>query len=355
MVAVTVLGFAGTGALAQEAAFNGFSGSGNLGVKYEGDVKDHADNVTANSKITWISNFDLAMSASGTTDGGLTFGAGATVKAGNTSSEVGKSNAYIGGESWTIAIGDLDAASVMGQGLGDVGFDGLGVDDVAVDLVETDGADVEAKFVLGAATLKLTADQTPGVAVGDEKADGTKAVLADVTKQDTEWAAGVSFNLGSTSLGVGMDSEKLMQASIGADLGSFGGTLYFAQRKVDGAIDNGGTPNDMTDDKPAVTNKLTGLGVEITVSAGANTIINAVYAQGKSSDVRIPRSAGGGGLVGPNDDPAAAEAVPNPVSMTDKGFGVGVSHALGGGATLQAGFAKVKKQTKASVGVAMKF
>ena len=343
MVVVAVLGLTGTGALAQDAAFNGFSGSGNLGVKYEGDVKDSSDNVTAKSKLIWISNFDLAMSASGTTDGGLTFGAGATVKAGNASSEVGKSNAYIGGESWTITIGDLDAASVMGQGLGDVGFDGLGVDDVAVDLVETDGADVEAKFVLGAATLKLTADQTPGVAVGDEKADGNKAVPADVTKQDTEWAAGVSFNIGSTSLGVGMDSEKLMQASIGADLGAFGGTLYVAQRKVN--------TTETASEPKTQENKITGIGAEIKVSAGTNTDINVVYARGKQSDTNMV------GADGSISDGSIRVGLDNyaPKEQTDKGFGVGVSHILGGGATLQAGFAKVKKQTKASVGVAMKF
>ena len=31
-------------------------------------------------------------------------------------------------------------------------------------------------------------------------------------KAGTAWAAGVSFDIGSTSLGIGMDSEKLMQA-----------------------------------------------------------------------------------------------------------------------------------------------
>ena len=38
----------------------------------------------------------------------------------------------LAGESWKIAIGDLDPASDKGKTLGDVGFDGdLGVDNVA--------------------------------------------------------------------------------------------------------------------------------------------------------------------------------------------------------------------------------
>ena len=39
-------------------------------------------------------------------------------------------------------------------------------------------------------------------------------------------------------------------------------------------------------DPRTITNKSTGIGVEISVSAGANTTINAVYAQGKQSDTR---------------------------------------------------------------------
>ena len=398
MVAVAVLGLASTGAVAQGVSF---SGSGDLGVKYAGDTTNDDGKTTANSKFTWVSNFDLAMSASGTTDGGLTFGAGATVKAGNASSEVGKSNAYIGGESWKISIGDLDPATHKGQSINDVGFDGLGVDDVAEDAVDSLDADVEVSFSLGAASLAITVDQTPGVAVGDEKADGTKAVLADVTKQSTEWAAGVGFAIGSTSLGLGMDSKKLMQASIGADLGAFGGSLFFAQQKEKSLTEMGSARGvgmrdnvaavaaaEATDDNPqrsagifnndaegvdnrTITNKKTGIGVEITVSAGPNTTINAVYAQGKDSDTRVLSSycatSGTVGDCGPDtvdtdkfSDLASGEEgdmdrASGAISKTHKGFGVGVSHNLGGGATLKAGFAKVKKQTMASVGVSMSF
>ena len=334
LVAVAVLGLTGSGVLAQGVIFKG---SGDLGVVYHGDTKDSDGNVTMQSSFTWISNFDLGMSASGTTDGGLTFGAGAKVKAGNAGSEVGKSNAYIGGESWKISIGDLDAASVKGQGLGDVGFDGLGVEDVAVDLVETAGADVEVSFTLGTASLAITVDQEPGMA-----ADGD----TPATKQTTEWAAGVSFDIGSTSLGIGMDSEKLMQASIGADLGSFGGNLYFAQRKVSTTETSESSP--MTQE-----NKITGIGAEIIVSAGANTEINAIYAQGKQTDVNM--STDNGATITDGDSARVGTTGYEPLGKTDKGFGVGVKHELGGGATLKAGFAKVKKQTKASVGVSMSF
>ena len=361
MVAVAALGLAGTGAVAQGVTF---SGSGDLGVKYHGDsnfnVNGEEGDIEKKSYFEWISNFDLAMSASGTTDGGLTFGASATIKAGNDTSDngdddsrsgkstVGASNAYIGGESWKISIGDLDPASHKGQSLGDVGFDGLGVDDVAEGAVGSSDADVEVSFSLGTASLVITAGTTPGAKAVDGDKDGEIAETETAAKkQETQWAAGVSFGIGSTNLGIGMDSEKLMQTSIGADLGAFSGSIFYAQQK-EKTVDISGENNPSTAAN-TVNNKKTGMGVEIKVSAGANTTINAVYAQGKNTDIRKANEAGD--AINGEDGEVAATAI----AKTDKGFGVGVSHNLGGGATLEAGFGKVKKQTMASVGVSMSF
>ena len=429
MVAVAVLGLAGSGAVAQGVSF---SGSAGMGVKYTGDMENDAGDTTMKSTIDWISDFDIAISASGTTDGGLTFGASTAVEAGHASSVVTDSEVYIGGESWQVKIGDLDPASHMGRSLGDVGFDGLGVDDVAEKAVTSTHADVEVSFSLGAASLAITAGQTPGKArkpgspqktqivtsfvdngnfavhnkivslgtyegrgtvdytvdltendtddpttikvyahngsiykvngvqdkldkdgnhvinddvedvnpdLADDQPDTLDEVVADTdtpantafdaiitqaadaepaTKSDTVWASGVSFAIGSTTLGIGIDSEKLMQASVSADLGAFSGKLFYAQQKMNEGM--------------AKESKNTGMGVEIGVPAGANTTINAVYAQGKT-DYKMA----------------------NMEDKTDKGFGVGVSHGLGGGATLNAGFAKVEDVTKASVGVSMSF
>ena len=412
MVAVAVLGLAGSGAVAQGVSF---SGSAGMGVKYTGDMENADGDTTMKSTIDWISDFDIAISASGTTDGGLTFGASTAVEAGHASSVVTDSEVYIGGESWQVKIGDLDPASHMGRSLGDVGFDGLGVDDVAEKAVTSTHADVEVSFSLGAASLAITAGQTPGAArqddvkqkytyqvnftdtvesatnvktiivesekyvanatvstliynvdgkvyqiMGDKDPDGKagEATEDDATtdddesdpadklvsegntavsdigiintvytpgkaavpaeKQETVWATGVSFAIGSTTLGIGIDSEKLMQASVSADLGAFSGKLFYAQQKMN--------------ENKAKESKNTGMGVEIGVPAGANTTINAVYAQGKTDFKDADMK-----------------------DVTDKGFGVGVSHGLGGGATLNAGFAKVEDVTKASVGVSMSF
>ena len=439
MVAVAVLGLVGTGAIAQEAdavaedtgamaqavSFDGFKGTGNLGIIYTGDTENDAGVITKKSGFTMVSNFDLAMSGSGTTDGGLTFGAGATIKAGQSESVVGASNAYIGSESWQISIGDLDPASHKGRNLGDVGFDGLGVEDIAQDISSGTAADVQVKFTLGTAELLITAgsdpdsgkartaakyqlvttgtdsgyvvsDIRPGqnqyfhtnattgtitlfnvVGLKDPVTPGTAGTETDendttldsgpdtpvefsgqrirvapgtgtaATKQDTQWAAGASFAVGSTTLGIGMDSEKLIQASVGANLGSFGGKLFFAQQK-DKVIDISGDKVESTEAN-TVRNKKTGIGAEISVSAGANTTINAVYSQAKHSDTRKV-------MVDAADDTTKSlSGNGKAISKTTKGFGVGVTHILGGGAKLQAGFAKVADVSKASIGVAMEF
>ena len=440
MVAVTVLGLTGSGAVAQEAdavaeaPSVSFSGTADMGMKYSGETKmmvpdgaagcvketdatsDSADDATkaceviaSPSRISAVSNFDVKMTASGTTDGGLTFGAAATVKAGNSSSEVGKSNVYIGGESWKIAIGDLDPASHKGQSIGDVGYDGLGVDDVAEKVAGYEGTDAKAmvSFDLGTASIAITYGEEANTGKAraskivancvDQSLTGKECARhGEAIKQEAVWAAGASFDIGSTSLGIGVDSEKLMQANVGADLGAFSGKLFFSQRKHKSITEKAGTITeeggtargaeaagnhigaiDEADPVRTITNKSTGIGVEISVSAGANTTINAVYAQGKQSDTRTLQCGAGlessacpegapmvlsSGEIGTNATTGAgtaagkaAERTKNAVSKTDKAFGIGFNHQLGGGATLQAGFAKVKKQTMASVGVSMTF
>ena len=377
LVVIAALSLFGTGAIAQSVSF---TGSANMGFIYGGDVEetvkvDGKDTKVTKSKsgIKWLTNFDLVIAGSGTTDGGLTFGAETSIDGNKGGGDIDDTKAYIGGESWKISIGDLDPASDKGKTLGDVGYDGLGVDNVAEFIGGTE-ADVEVSFSLGAASLAITAGQTGGTDYvpadggnapefrnqftvdftpdgestatvgllvdvftpaalsnapddrttfeydnsnhyivsntlykqigpqdpsGSEGDGGDNEATTDVTEddyapdeevgalanltyngsefipgtpaksaeaatgQDNQWAAGVSFDIGATTLGLGIDSEKLMQASVGADLGSFTGKLFYSQQKM----------NDT---------KRTGMGVEIGISAGADTTINAVYAQGKT-------------------------------------------------------------------------
>ncbi len=130
------------------------------------------------------------------------------------------------------------------------------------------------------------------------------------TKQKTNWALGTSVAVGPTTLGFGIDSEKKLQASVGASFGDFGGSIFYAQQDAD---------------TPSGEKKLTGLGGEFTAKFDA-TSVNIV----------------------------AARATMDGAADSD-GFGAGVKHDLGGGATVEAGLAQVEDRNMASVGVTMSF
>ena len=302
----------GTALLSAGAIAEGvsISGSADMGVKY-GD-----------SKATWLSNFDVGFSASGTTDGGLTFGAAAKIKAadGNekNKSAVGSSNVYVSGEAWKVSIGDLDPASHMARPLGDVGYDGLGVDDVAEGNVGSTQADALAKFTLGTASLGIT---------------------TGVKGKKNEWAVGLSVDAGNMSFGVGADSQKLAAISAKASMGGISTVLYYAKDQYDsipdGEIDILGT------------GKASGLGVSASFVASDNTTVSIVWAKGKDDFAATLE----------NDEPlteGAKKAIKKNNMDTD-GIGIGISTDLGGGAKLQAGIAKVNDKSKVSAGISMSF
>ncbi len=451
-----------------------FSGKAQLGVIYEGDIKD-GNTVTKEAEFVWNAEMDIGIAGEGVTDGGLTFGASTNINAEADGNEVETPDVYIGGEMWKITVGSPDVASELAFSLGDVGFEGLGIDDVAekfnnqhgTDYGVKDAAQARLDLTFGVATIgvsvgqtaatqgkageatpasytiyhsssvlagaitvtgavttgvysvttnapsTITADadgnfkvefvQTEGAGTDDEKKtvvdayvrntadedsdpeysfwrvngkkdvpvldsdgeptgahndpdnlneDGTLSDNADTdlvdvalnatapkdhnansaytnvaatfteamvgeatpgTKAKTNWALGTSVNLGVAKLGFGFDSEQKAQVSVGGDFGQFGGSIFYAQQ--DAKMADGSEK------------KLKGLGLEGKVTVQEGTTINAVWTQ------------------------AEMEGASDKVN----GFGAGVSHSLGGGATLQAGFAQVDDQNKASVGVAMTF
>ncbi len=139
--------------------------------------------------------------------------------------------------------------------------------------------------------------------------EAVDAVMARAADQETHWALGGKVDLGVATIGFGYDSDKTIQASVGGDFGQFGGSVYYAQQKDD------------TDTKH------TSLGAQVDIAVGEGTTITTVVAQ--------------------NEVDGAADKM--------QGFGLGVKHALGGGATVEAGFGKVKDVNKAGVGVVMSF
>ena len=331
------------------------SGSADMGVKH------------SNSTVSWVSNFDVGFSASGTTDGGLTFGASAKMKSkAGGDGAVGESSVYVSGEAWKVSIGDVDPASDMAKTLPDVGYDGLGVDDVAEKAVDSTGADAKASFTLGNASLGIT------TAPNEKKND---------------WAVGLSVNAGNMTFSAGADSQKLVAVGATASLGGITTAVYYAKDQDDVemvckdgksqtakaatsvptginfvVLDEVGTPVSNEGDEPKTTVvlvhtaatpgctvpyvsgtvKQSGLGASASFAASENTTVNIVWAKGK-------------GTFSSNVKPDEGQYSEFNKTMDNDGIGIGIATVLGGGATLQAGIAKVGGESAVSAGIGMKF
>ena len=130
LATTTALALVGSGAVAEMAITVG--GSAELGFDYNSDpiTEAGAADVTT-SKHSFVHDFGVTFGGSGTTDGGLSFGATAGIdsKTGGGSNDEGK--VWVSGSFGTLTIGDQDAADVLAGGISDVGMNGIGVDDVA--------------------------------------------------------------------------------------------------------------------------------------------------------------------------------------------------------------------------------
>ena len=309
----------GTALLGSAAIAEGVSISGSAGM---GVI--HMD-----KSVKWISDFDVGFSASGTTDGGLTFGAAAKMKAsGNGDSVVGNSNVYVSGEAWTISIGDLDPATHMARPLPDVGYDGLGVDNIAEGAVGSTPAQAKVSFTLGNATLGITTGHVAAAAESYEpiatNADTTDVKTVAAVPRSNEWAVGLNVDAGGMSFGAGADSQDLVAFSAKASMGGISTVLYYAKDE--------NTIND-TDGYDTIA-KQSGLGVSASFDASDTTTVSIVWAQQRETYLD-----GGTGTVKTDSD----------------GVGIGISTNLGGGATLQAGIAKVEDVSAVSAGITMAF
>ena len=126
---------------------------------------------------------------------------------------------------------------------------------------------------------------------------------AEAVPADNQYAFGMSFEASGVTVGVGYDSEKTVSMGLGFSTGDISSNLLYVR----------------TDDDK------TGMGGDLSYTMGASTLTLA-YAQSK---------------------PDAGE--------TTDAMGINVSHDLGGGASMVAGFGDVDDVSKASVGLSFSF
>ncbi len=439
LIASTALSLAGGAAFAEIS----ISGDAELGVDYNSEAGEGM------SKHSFVHEVGIDFSASGTTDGGLTFGGSAGFDTNDDMVNLG--TVHVSGSFGTLTIGDNDPGSFIAGGIADIGMNGIGVDDMAenlrkgtasqlrydnsfgqvsiaisagtkdgsaavaavpgvwtvigsdnevsvftarptlaqfdplyspvtradngavsvdhdgdasaesptalvvitgfglnedgvltndaetpvvVDLTTDEGKNQKAAYDLYVKAYDLGDDERVGGANtegGDQdedtvkdKADGiidnTRADPMPAVSAETEFAFGMNFETGGVTIGLGYDSNKTISMGAGFSAGEISTNLLYVKMDDD-------------EDTKDMNEEATSMGVDLSYSMGASKVTLA-YGRNKPEE-----------------------------GMAMDAVGMGVTHDLGGGATMNAGFGKVdtmvdKKivsQNKASIGLMFAF
>ncbi|WP_412565043.1 porin [Thalassobius sp. MITS945101] len=160
-----------------------FGGSANFG------IADTGSGVIVKNEV------DFDIKGSGETDGGIMFGAsldidGAFSDGADTQGEVSSPEVYMEVGGLKITVGSLDPAN-DNEGLADVGFDGLGVDDQG-EISGNGEADVVINYSFGDIAVAASVE-----------ADSAAPVAPDT---NDDWALGVSGSFGDVSFAAGYGS-----------------------------------------------------------------------------------------------------------------------------------------------------
>ncbi|UWQ07730.1 porin [Aliiroseovarius crassostreae] len=268
------------------AADINLSGAAAAGFKYV-DSDLVAENLIAHVDYT------LTIAMSGETDGGLTFGADLTVY-GDESSTLngGDLVAYIEGGFGKFSAGNVGSAVDATLGLGDLGFDGLGTDNVAETLIDLNDQ--------GTLMYKGTFGDFAVAASYNMSVDGTDPNAGEAAN---EFSIAATYNMGDYDFGLGYDERgDVVTVKAGANVSGF---------DIDALASFGD-------------NDVSAYGLTAGYTMGATTV-TAAYSKAEV------------GL-------AEVEA-----------FGVGVAYDLGGGAKIKGGIAEVADVTVADLGITMSF
>ncbi|MYG41931.1 MAG: porin [Rhodobacteraceae bacterium] len=309
--------------------------SGEFGIINE----DDDDDSTADFQL--VRAYKVTFSSSGTTDGGLNFGANIGINSDRSVDEVEKSSVWIGGEMSKLTIGDVAAADKVAGGIADVGLDGgLGVDNVVEDIMGQSLAEMRYDITFGSITLGISTDLSdgaPGVA-NIPSADSRSFEPGSFEVKNNPYAIGMSFSASDATIGLGYDSKKTISVGLGYDDGQISANAFWAKRDqpyahLGSGARLGGTGNEADGTFNA---GYSGHGIDVSYTNGASTL-TIVYAKAEVKNIQ-PIIAGN--IIG---------IIP---SASFKGTGIGFSQDLGGGAKLVAGFGKVPKTAVGDLGLA---
>lgn len=260
-------------------------GSANMGVKYNSAGLPSGNTMELHYEV------DFDVKGSGTTDGGLTFGASVDLDSQITAATgvvgttpVGDAEVFVSSEFGTLTVGGVDDA-VDGIGIADIGFDGIGVDD--------DGESIKNAGSVANVHYTVTFDAFTIVIAGHTVQRDASAML--------------KYDFGDFDAAIGYARDD----ATGNTAASVDVNAAFGDITLGGFYSNGtGT-------------LANGYGVDFTYTMGATKIIVAY-----------------------GDTDAAGDAAD---------YGIGAEYDLGGGAKLAGGVGSVDSNTVADFGINLTF
>ncbi|MDP2063927.1 MAG: porin [Phaeovulum sp.] len=175
------------------------AGAATAEVKMTGDARFGLSYNSANAVNDFTAEYRVRakFNMSGKTDGGLGFGASFILTGSSnttTSDATGSSMVWVSGSWGQVSVGEgVDTGSdSVGLGIADVGYKGIGVDDLAEGLYAESAANINYTGTFGAVTV--------GVSYNLPVAGGTAA--------DQDWSIGVGYKGDGFKVALGYDSAE---------------------------------------------------------------------------------------------------------------------------------------------------
>ncbi|MDE2675523.1 MAG: hypothetical protein OXH65_10490 [Paracoccaceae bacterium] len=310
------------GMMMEKAPSVAVGGSGKIGIKNVDDGKE------ATEDFKLVRAYKVTFDSTGTTDGGLMFGAGMSIRD-DTGEEdrpvVRGSYVFVGGGdgSWKLQFGGNDPGIDLAGGFG-VADDHLGGGNDAT--IALSGSFGDTSFRI------TTAD--PGIEIPARTVNFFNSVnfaardaYAAAKDADNDWSIGVSHSIDTISVGVGMDSENGLAIGVGTDLSGVSTFVYWSKSEYRNKVFSYSTAQDGTGDR-RVNQDNAGLGVKASMSAGEGATFSVGYSTLKVEQVPVAE----------NDTQSTGNA-------KTKLIEVDFTYDLGGGATLEVGIDKKDGET----------
>ena len=304
-------------------------GSATIGIQNKDDDND------ATEDFLLVREYKVTFDSSGTTDGGLMFGAGISIEDthdDDPGNAVNGAKVYVGGADgvWKLQFGGNDPGIDLAGGFGAADDKFGGEDDETIALSGSFGG---TSYRISMADPGIN---VPALAAGYTKDDYDARKKA--MDMNDDWSLGVSHSLSNINIGVGMDSEDGLALGAGTDFSGVNTFIYWSKAEFKDVDVNPAIVADSSDPTKEAesaielaTQEYSGIGVKASMAAGEGASFSVGY-----STMKLEQSI--------NNTADGANVGYNGTAKT-KLIEVDFSYDLGGGATFNAGIDKKDEES----------